>query len=87
MIFAFQQVLGDPSEAPILASDYSQTSRGLCLFFPSNLCPHVKGIGATIQCLVNDFINEESGNSSTSWLATKKASGHLIWLLLKSRKK
>lgn len=42
MIFLSQQVLGDSSEAPILASNHPQTSKVLCLFFPSNPCPQMK---------------------------------------------
>ena len=51
MVVASQQVLGGPWEAPILASDHFQASKGLCLFFLSSLCTQMKGIG----CLVNDW--------------------------------
>lgn len=53
MIFASQQGLGGPSEAPILASDRSQTSKGLCLFFSLSLSPEERhGNRNTV-----DFIN------------------------------
>lgn len=83
MIFASQQWTGGPSEAPILASDHSQTREGLCLFFSLSLS-QMKGIGATVQGLVM-ILSTRILTLVHFPVGHWNASGHLIWSLLKSR--